>query len=296
MTDADANPDLSSNAHPSDNAIGFVPASSLTLDAFVDLYSRSFANYFYPMSQTLDGFAARVRTEHIDLYRSVVMMWGDAPIGEATMAIRGERAWCGGFGIVPEYRGRRLGPPLFAEFVAQARQAGMKSLQLEALTRNTAALSVYTGAGLRPVRETRLLEWKRREGVGSVNSVEGVQFAQPADMARIAECFGRLHPVAPIWRRELPSLLLRRGLRQVHLEHNDRIAAYVLFAANEGTARIADIGAEDVAQAAALLAQVQSHYSTVVMIDAPADSPITAAFDQTDFHEFDRQYELFMTL
>jgi hypothetical protein len=34
----------------------------------------------------------------------------------------------------------------------------------------------------------------------------------------------------------------------------------------------------------------------VVMIDAPADSPITAAFDQAGFHEFDRQYELFMTL
>lgn len=28
----------------------------------------------------------------------------------------------------------------------------------------------------------------------------------------------------------------------------------------------------------------------------PADSPITAAFDQAGFHEFDRQYELFMTL
>jgi GNAT superfamily N-acetyltransferase len=273
----------------------FVPASSLTLDAFVDLYSRSFANYFYPMSQTLDGFAARVRTDHIDLYRSVVMMWGERPIGEATMAIRGERAWCGGFGIVPEYRGRKLGPPLFAEFVAQARQAGMKSLQLEALTRNTAALSVYTGTGLRPVRETRLLEWKR-DPTDGVSAPGDATFAQPADMARIAECFGRLHPAPALWSRDLPSLLLRRGLLQTQLVRDGRIAAYVLFAANEGTARIADAGAEDVAQMAELLAQLQSHYSTVVMIDAPADSPITAAFDQTGFHEFDRQYELFMTL
>lgn len=32
------------------------------------------------------------------------------------------------------------------------------------------------------------------------------------------------------------------------------------------------------------------------MIDAPADSPITAAFDLAGFHEFDRQHELFMPL
>lgn len=212
--------------------------------------------------------------------------------------------WCGGFGIVPEYRGRKWGSPLFAEFVSQARQAGAKTLVLETLTRNKPALSVYTGAGMRPMRETCLLEWKREgaDGVGSVSGVGGIvmngeaEFAQPADMARIAECFGRLHPVTPVWVRDLPSLLLRKGLLQTQLVQDGRISAYILFAAHEGTARIADVGAENATQAAELLAQLQSHYAKVVIIDAPADSPITAAFDQAGFHEFDRQYELKMNL
>lgn len=290
----------------------FVPASSLALDAFVDLYTRSFADYFYPMGQTVEGFAARMRVEHHDLFRSVVLMADGAPAGQATLAIRGDRAWCGGFGIVPEYRGRKLGPPLFAEFVAQARAAGAKTLQLEALTRNAAALSVYTGAGMRVVRDTRLLEWKRegRSGVngvggvgsvGSVGSVGGVglgeaEFAQPADMARIAECFSRLHPVAPTWSHDLPSLMVRSGLLQTELVCDGRIAAYVLFAAHEGTARIADVGAKDAEQAQVLLRRLQDHYASVTMMDAPTDSPITAAFDLTGFREFDRQHELFMTL
>ena len=71
------------------------------------------------MAQTTEGFAARVRNEQLDLYRSVALMMGDRPAGQATLALRGERAWCGGFGIVPEFRGQRLGPPLFAELVAQ---------------------------------------------------------------------------------------------------------------------------------------------------------------------------------
>lgn len=293
----------------------FVPASSLALDAFVDLYTRSFADYFYPMGQTVEGFAARMRVEHHDLFRSVVLMADGAPAGQATLAIRGQRAWCGGFGIVPEYRGRKLGPPLFAEFVAQARAAGAKMLQLEALTRNAAALSVYTGAGMRVARDTRLLEWKRegRSGVngvggvgsvgsfGSFGSVGGVglgeaEFAQPADMARIAECFNRLHPVAPTWSHDLPSLMVRSGLLQTELVCDGRIAAYVLFAAHDGAARIADLGAEDVDHACELLNRLQGHYASVTMIDAPADSPITAAFDLTGFREFDRQHELFMTL
>lgn len=278
-----------------DTPFHFVPASSLTFDAFADLYTRSFANYFYPMAQTLEGFAARVRTEQHDLYRSVVLMVDDTPAGQATLALRGDKAWCGGFGIVPEFRGRRLGAPLFAEFVTQARQAGARTLQLEALTRNTAALSVYTGAGLRPTRETRLLEWKRADADLEAASVMPA-FAQPANMARIAACFHRLHPVAPVWVRDLSSVLLRKGLLQAQIMRDEVITAYVLFAAHEGAARIADVGAENAAQAAQLLLQLQTHYATIVCIDAPADSSITAAFDQAGFHEFDRQYELFMSL
>jgi GNAT superfamily N-acetyltransferase len=270
----------------------FVRASSLTLDAYCDLFTRSFANYFYPISLTLESFATRLRVEQQDLYRSVVLMVDGAPAGQASMGLRGDRAWCGGFGIVPEYRGRGLAAPLFAEFVAQAREAGAKTLHLEALVRNVAALSVYTRAGMRHVRKTRLLEWK----AGVAAKTGAPSFAQPADMAQIAACFHRLHPVAPTWSRDLPSVLVRKGLVQAHVEREGQIAAYVLYAAHEGAARITDVGAENADQAAGLLTQLQSHYATITAIDMPADSPITAAFDHAGFREFDRQHELAMAL
>lgn len=274
--------------------IRFVPASSLTLDAFAEIYTRSFADYFYPMAQTTEGFAGRVRTEQQDLYRSVVMLADDVPAGQATLALRGARAWCGGFGIVPEFRGRKLGRPLFAEFVAQARLAGAKTLQLEALTRNAPALSVYTGAGMRITRDLRLLEWVHASDSplpASTNISD-----QLADRVAITQCFQRLHPVYPGWGRELTPLLLHTGLLQLQLTQDNRITAYVLFWAKDGAAKIADVCAETPAQAAQLLAQLQSHYAKVTSSNEPADNPINTAFDQLGFREFDRQYELWMDL
>ena len=273
--------------------IRFVSASSFTLDAFANIYSRSFENYFYPMAQTTEGFAGRVRTEQQDLYRSVVMLVDDVPAGQATLALRGARAWCGGFGIVPEFRGRKLGRPLFAEFVAQARLAGAKTLQLEAVTRNTPALSVYTGAGMCTTRELRLLDWVRDSDSPLPPSHLP---AQPANMPAITECFHRLHPVYPGWGRELPQLLMHTGLLQLQLTQANRMAAYVLFWVKDGSAKIADLCAETPEQAAQLLAELQTYYAKIVSTNEPADNPINTAFDPLGFREFDRQYELWMDL
>ena len=269
----------------------FIPASALTLEAFAQLYTRSFERYFYPMEQTTEGFAARVRNEQLDLYRSVALMMGDRPAGQATLALRGERAWCGGFGIVPEFRGQRLGPPLFAELVAQARKASAKILTLEALTRNAPALSVYTGAGMRVRRDVRLLEWKR-----AAQPPKAVFTPAAASMAEVAGCFYRLHPVPAVWGRDLPSLLLQHGLLQLHASAERGLDGYVLFTLHESEARIADLAANHVEVATALLAQLQTHCSKITSINEPADSPLTAAFDICEFTEFDRQHELAMAL
>ena len=264
----------------------FLPASAFTLEAFADLYTRSFAGYFYPMAQTVAGFSARVRIDQLDLHHSVVLLVNDVPAGQATLGLRGTQAWCGGFGIAPEFRGRGLGPPLFAQFIARARKAGATHLALEALTRNAAALKVYTGAGLRIAREMRLFEW-----IGDVPDPKPMDWPT-ADPVQIAQHFQRLHAVAPVWGRDLPSLLLRPGLREITMNAHGHRAGNVLFSVNENTARIVDVGAESADVATALLMQLQASFAKVVSIDEPADSPLTAAFDRCGFRQFDQQYEL----
>src|SRR3954466_10842646 len=76
--------------------VTFASAAAYTLDALGDIFTRSFENYFYPGTTTAAILAARVRTEQIDLQRSLVMRVGDAPAGLALLGLRSDRAWCGG--------------------------------------------------------------------------------------------------------------------------------------------------------------------------------------------------------
>ncbi len=92
----------------------FLPASSFTLDALADIFTRSFAEYFYPGVTTAEVLARRVRSENLDLRSSLVMLLGDEPAGQAMLGLRGARAWCGGFGVMLPFRGRGLAQPLAA--------------------------------------------------------------------------------------------------------------------------------------------------------------------------------------
>lgn len=271
----------------SSHAISFRSASSFTLDAYADIFTRSFAGYYYPMTLTTEFMAARVRQENVDLHRSVILMVGDEPAGQATLAIRGDRAWCGGFGIAPDFRGKGYAQAMFAELLSQARQAGTKRLTLEVLTKNERALKVYTGAGMKIMRETRLFEWLHP----SPEKVEEAVWPL-ADMKMVAENFYRLHPVAPVWSRDLPSVTMRAGLKQIKFEADGQVAGYVLLSSMNGATRIVDFALEEIFVAAALLQMLQRSSTKITSIDEPADSPMTHAFEMCGFREFDRQHEL----
>src|SRR5579859_6427042 len=116
--------------------IRFVSGAEASLESIADLFTRSFAGYFYPILANAEALAIRVRNEHIDLYHSTIMIIDEQPAGLALLALRRDRAWCAGFGIIEPFRGRGLAHPLMGELIAQTRKAGAARLALEVLTRN----------------------------------------------------------------------------------------------------------------------------------------------------------------
>jgi ribosomal protein S18 acetylase RimI-like enzyme len=309
----------------------FLPASSFALDALADIFTRSFEAYFYQGVTTAELLARRVRAEQIDLHRSLVMLLGDAPAGQALVALRGERAWCGGFGVMLPFRGRGLARPLAAAMLDSARQAGARSFSLEVLTRNERAIKTYTHAGFRARRDLQIFEWRRpdeepprgyptenREPGGHEHRTnggeqrtanraatndalqttdDGQSISEVAEPLRLLDRFAALHPSPAAWQRDLPALLARGGVRGLAIMEHAVMAAYVLFQLGvEGSARIEDLGAERAEQAAALLGALQSRSARIVSVNEPADSPLTAAFLSAGFLESDRQHELSIEL
>ncbi|MEJ2555858.1 MAG: hypothetical protein P8186_06475 [Anaerolineae bacterium] len=80
-----------------------------------------------------------------------------------------------------------------------------------------------------------------------------------------------------------------------HIEHGN-LEGYVLLSAQDGIARIYDLGARDVNIATALLTSLQAQYRELHSVNEPGDSPLTAAYDQCNFRDYDRQYEFKMVL
>ena len=282
--------------HPMLHEPQFLPAASLSLDALADLFTRSFEGYFYPAIVSAEALAFRVRTEQIDLARSVVMQVDGTLAGLALLALRGEQAWCGGFGIVSAQRGRGLALPLAEAMLASARAAGARRLSLEVLTRNAPAIATYRRAGLEHMRDLQILQWEGANGAPPAESARPGALVEAEPRALLAH-FDALHPVPAAWQRDLPALLVRAGLRGLALIEDERPSAYVLFHGQDGgPLRIADLGATRAEGARIVLHALQGRGAAVSSSNEPANSALTAAFTELSFTEADRQHELSIDL
>ena len=129
------------------NALGY------TLEQMSEMHNASFSGYFVPVEMTPEMTADFWRVNGIDALRSVVMHDEDGTfVGMARMGARGKRGWCGGFGIVPEFRGRGASTLLAEQMVKVARESGLETLQLEVLTQNVRAYKTYQRVGFTATR------------------------------------------------------------------------------------------------------------------------------------------------
>ncbi|MFN8566173.1 MAG: GNAT family N-acetyltransferase [Kouleothrix sp.] len=123
---------------------------------------------------------------------SLVLWHADAPAGIAMLGLRGQQAWCGGFGITAPLRGQQLAGGLATAMIEQARLAGAQALRLEVLVRNTPALRVYLRAGFQPRRDLLVLQWRRAAGAAAPEPTSGPVVVERDPRSLLAH-FDRLH-------------------------------------------------------------------------------------------------------
>jgi GNAT superfamily N-acetyltransferase len=274
------------------SAISFSSASGLSLDALADLFTRSFAEYFYPGITSTQTLARRVASENIDLLRSVVLRVEDEPAGLALLARRGERSWCGGFGVTLPHRGKGHALALALALIDEARESGAERFGLEVLTRNERALRVYERAGLRIARRLLILSW-RPDDAGGPAARDTLEEAEPA--ALVLSHFAALHPAPAAWQREPAALLALPELRGLALREGGETLAYAIVQ-GEGALRIQDFAARDPAAAARLIAALQAGAGGITSVNEPAESPLTPTFLRAGFVVADEQHEMTIEL
>ncbi|MFD1206124.1 GNAT family N-acetyltransferase [Sporosarcina contaminans] len=131
--------------------ISFKLMSSISFEEAHALFNRGFEGYLVPMNLSLDTFVGRFGNDGLSSALSVVAYDGTDPIGFVLQGIRevdGQKiSWNGGTGIIPEYRGRRLGYSLMEEAEKRILERNVSVATLESLSENKAAISLYENCG-----------------------------------------------------------------------------------------------------------------------------------------------------
>lgn len=271
----------------------FVSASTVSLEAFAAAFTSAFEGYPVAFKVETGWLARRARQEQYDLLNSLVALEGTEAVGVAVLAMRGMRGWCGGFGVVPRWRGRGLGHRLMAELIGRARAAGLRSLSLEVLAGNTAAIRLYERAGMRITRNLLVME---RPAEWTPPAKPRCAAPQEAAATELLEHFTRLHREPPVWQRE-PASLLTANVRGLYLGARSRPRAYALLRLTpEGETLLSDLAAADTRQARALCAALGHVAGVLKLNNEPERSPFAAPLLEHGFREILRQHEMTMEL
>lgn len=276
-----------------DDGVRFVSAATVSLEAYAAAINSSFEGYPVQINFNASMLARRVRFEQHDLESSFVALDGDEPIGMAGLAIRGGRGWVSGFGVVPAWRRRGLGRRLMSALLERARGCGLRSLSLEVLAGNDAALRLYEGAGMRVTRDLLVLE-RASDYVARGTRRRSALAEAPAD--ELLRHYWRLHAEPPAWQRAL-SALLAAELRGLYVGGRRRPRAYALLGqGRDGNTYVSDLAAADAASAADICAALDRVGGAVKIINEPEQSPYVAPLLEHGFREVLRQHEMLMEL
>ncbi len=281
--------------------IVMIPAREIPPAGRAELINRAYAGYFVPMHMTPDQMAAVDRFYDVDLARSLVAMSNGKPIGMALLSARGDRGWISGVGVLPEQRRCGVARAMIVRLIANAREAGLREIALEAISQNEPARRLYAQAGFRATRE--LLIWRRAGEVDALPIPE--EQLTSAAAAALLPCFDRWHSEPPSWQRAAPTLRKlaeERRLKGYRLDWRGAPAAYCLVSGHGDTVALMDVGidpATGTITPGRILLQALSHLywgKAMIINNVPADDPLNRVLAALGWLVTVRQMEMSLEL
>ena len=275
------------------NAYRFSNALDYTHAQLAEMHNASFSGYFFPMNITAEQSAGFWQVYQINAAYCVVMHDEQGRfVGMARVGARGRRGWCGGFGIAPEFRGTGASKLLAAQMVQTARESGLTSLQLEALTQNVKAIKVYEGVGFVATRRLVIIQAASK----ALRTAAGTLQTRAVPLETLLP---RLYAgPQPDWEREPASILTLRAEAIAAPGADGQLNGLIFRRSGDNIQMLAALLQSDLNNAvlAALLCAAAGDASWVQVFNEPEDSPLLARCRDLGFVESVSQYEMFLRL
>ncbi len=200
----------------------FTDALGYSMAQLAAMINRSYEQSYLPLQQSPLELAYYCQYNNMDLGNSVVMFAAETFVGASLLATRGQRGWLGGFGIVPEYRGRGAGKALIARQLAVARALGLTQIQLEVPLQTAQASRLGASAGFKSRRDVLdlLIATAALPQLASTASISHT--AAETMMDRL------LQGQQPAWTRERINLLIKGG-EAIELTHTEGTSAAMMY-------------------------------------------------------------------
>ena len=136
--------------------------NTCTFDEALQIWNGGFEGYFVNMTQSMDGYIARLQNDNLSVQHSLVAFSEGKPAGFLLNGIRtneGRRvAWNGGTGVGLKFRGQGVGKVLVTAALDLYREQGVEVATLEALSTNHPAIALYQKCGYEVVDRLVFLE------------------------------------------------------------------------------------------------------------------------------------------
>lgn len=179
-------------------------ADTIERAALAALFTETFTGYFVPTHLDEAALAFMVRAFDIDVSRSVIGREGERAVAMGLLAIRGTRGWVGGMGVVPDARRRGHGREIMHALIGHAREARLRTLDLEVLVQNGSAEALYASLGFQRVRVLDI--WRRGparipEAAAPTDAVTPIALDAALDFAE------RWDPEPAPWQRETRTIV-----------------------------------------------------------------------------------------
>ncbi|MCC7491052.1 MAG: GNAT family N-acetyltransferase [Fimbriimonadaceae bacterium] len=169
------------------------------------------------------SFESAARANGFELPACLIAVVDGRDAGFCWGALRGDEAWCGGFGVRPEYRGQGVGQALLAATATALRGLGAKVWRLEVVQANPRAVLAYERAGMRRGRDLGLYRGSVRTALAADEEIVD------ATAATCLEQYQQWTQVRRTWGAS-PQCLRRRqeALSAKALQRAGRTVAFML--------------------------------------------------------------------
>lgn len=266
----------------------------------IEALNVAYADYFIPIRLSARSFEQLVTREAIRLEASAVALYDRRVVGMGLLGVRGQRAWIGGMGVVPEYRHRGIGRRMMAYLIEQARQLAVRRLQLEVITENRVAFDLYQSVGFRTARRLLVLSGEERPSSLATPAMDsGISIEMP-DVASLLARLPEVTTIPAPWQRDPESLWQMRNRLDGLSAHrkSDRLLGLCLWSGDEEQAGIYGLHAITREATDALLGALMARLPSARFsyLNVPEDDPALPVLKAAGFWETIDQYEMHLEL